>query len=79
MSDLVNELTVYRLLGEDMTVWAKLIDRNHVAITIQDEHDEVVFEEDGAIYAWESFVNIAKQVLAVDKRIQEELEALNDN
>ncbi len=69
----MTHLTVYDLLSEDMAIWANLIDQNHVHMRIKDENGVTVYSEKSHIFAWEQMVSLANQVLAVDKRIQEEL------
>ena len=70
----MTNLTVYNLMGEDMSIECKLIDTKHVHVDIIDENDNSVYSEDSHIYAWESLVSFAKQVLACDKRLRQEIE-----
>lgn len=70
----MTDLTLYQLMAEDMTIWVKLVDKNHVNIEIQDELDVAVYNETSHIAAWESLVYFAKQIISVDERIQVELE-----
>ncbi len=73
----MTNLTVYDLMGEDMTIECKLIDTKHVHVEIIDERDVLVYAETNHIYAWESLVSFAKQVLACDERLRQEIE-IND-
>jgi hypothetical protein len=70
----MKQLTVYDLMGEDMTIECKLIDTKRVHVDIIDENDNSVYSEDSHIYAWESLVSFAKQVLACDERLRQEIE-----
>lgn len=70
-------LTVYDLMGEDHEIWVKMADAKHVDITIKNESGMPVYEEMSHIYAWESLVSFAKQVLACDERLRQEIE-IND-
>lgn len=70
----MTDLTLYQLMSEDMTIWAKLVDNKHINIEIQDELDVAVYNETSHIAAWESLVYFAKQILSVDERIQAKLE-----
>ncbi len=72
----MSHLTLYDLMGEDMIAWAKLVNKKEVLVQVKDELDRTVFEESTHIYAWESLVSFARQVLACDERIQQELEIL---
>lgn len=74
----MTNLTVYDLMGEDMTIECKLIDTKHVHVEVIDERDVLVYAETSHIYAWESLVSFAKQVLACDERLQNDLEIKND-
>lgn len=70
----MTELTVYDLLGEDHELWAKSIEPKMVQMVIRNESNEVVYFENSHIYAWESLVSFAKQVLACDERLRQEIE-----
>ncbi len=70
----MTNLTVYGLMGEDHEIWAKPIDAKHVQMEIKNEQDERVYFETSHIYAWESLVSFAKQVLACDERLRQEIE-----
>jgi len=72
----MTNLTLYEIMGEDMTLWAKLQNKSEVAVQVKDELDRTVFEESTHIYAWDSLASFARQVLACDERIQQELEIL---
>ncbi len=74
----MTDLTLYDLMAEDMIIWAKLVDKNHVSVKVENEQDEIVYEESSHIAAWESLVYLAKQIISVDERIQSELENLDD-
>jgi hypothetical protein len=70
------DLTLYDLMGEDMSIFCKLIDTKHVHVEINDERDVTVYAETSHIYAWESLVSFARSVLSYDKKIQEEVALL---
>lgn len=70
----MTDLTLYDLMGEDMILWAKLVNEKEVLVQVKDELARTVFEESTHIYAWESLVSFARQVIACDERIQMELE-----
>lgn len=70
------QLTIYDLMGEDMSIFVKLIDTNHVHVEISDERDVVVYDERSHIYAWDSLVSFAKSVLRYDENIQKEIALL---
>lgn len=72
----MTNLTLYEIMGEDMTLWAKLQNKAEVAVQVKNEDDETVFSEVTHIYAWETLVSFAKQIVACDERIQKELEIL---
>ncbi len=72
-------LTLYELMAEDHVIFADLKPNGevHVVVTDTAEH-EIVYSETGHIYAWESLVNFAQQVLDCDTRIQNELKLKED-
>ena len=74
----MTELTVYDLMGEDHEIEASLNakDPKRVLVEITNEDGQCVYSEESHIYAWESLVLFAQQVLNCDKRIQEHLELL---
>lgn len=72
----MTDLTLYDLMSEDMTIWAKLLDNKHIQIQIENELGEIVYLERSHLAAWETMVYFAKQVLSVDERIQRELEEI---
>lgn len=72
----MTNLTLYEIMGEDMTLWAKLVNKKEVLVQVKDELERTVFEESTHIYAWDTLVSFARQVLACDERIQQELEIL---
>ncbi len=72
----MTSLTLYELMGEDMTIWASLEDKTHVKVRVQDENNQDVYAQVSHIYAWESLVSFAKQVLACDERLQKDLEVI---
>lgn len=74
----MTDLTVYNLMAEDMIIWAKLVDSKNIHVEIKDEQDAIVYSEKSNIAAWEGLVYFAKQVIAADKRMQTELENLDD-
>lgn len=65
----MTELTLNAIMGEDMTIECEGLDDNHVKVSVLDENEELVHEEETHIYAWESLVYFAKQILAVDARL----------
>ena len=60
----MTNLTVYALMGED-----------HVEIGIVNENQTLVYAEKSHIFAWDAMVSFAKQIIACDARIQQEIEA----
>lgn len=70
----MNELTLYNLMSEDMTIWTSLQGKTHVNVKVQNEEGEVVYAQVSHIYAWESLVSLARQVLACDERLRKDLE-----
>lgn len=73
----MTNLTVYDLMGEDHEIWVKAADEDHVEIEILNENQSLVYAEKSHLFAWDSLVSFAKQVLACDKRLQQEIE-IND-
>ncbi len=74
----MNELTLRELMGEDMSLFAKLIDRKHVHVEVVDENDKEVYAETSHIYAWDSLVTLAHQIIRYDERIQQNLIRIED-
>ena len=72
------DLTVYDLLGEDHTLWVDVIEKDRLEIEILDDKDNKVFIECTHIYAWDSMVNFAQQVLMCDKRVRQKMESMDD-
>lgn len=74
----MTNLTVHDLIGEDHEIQVTLLNgEKHVAIDIHDENSMLVEHLETHIYAWESLVSFAKQVLACDERLRQEIE-IND-
>lgn len=73
----MTDLTIYDLIGEDHEICVKLVTDKHINIEIKNDQDERVYFESSHIYAWESLVSFAKQVLACDERLRQEIE-IND-
>lgn len=72
----MTNLTLYEIMGEDMILWAKLVNKKEVLVQVKDELARTVFEESSNIAAWESLVSFARQIVACDERVQKELEIL---
>ncbi len=70
------ELTLYDIMGQDMCLIAKVDGHNHIAVEVLDEEDGQVYFERSHIYAWDSLVLFARQVVHADERIQRQLEDL---
>ncbi len=84
------DLTLYNIMAEDHVLTVKLAYHSnrlqgvnrpppkpcHISVEVEDEQGEKVYDQISHIYAWESLVGFAKQVLNCDKKIQEELERL---
>lgn len=66
----MTNLTLYEIMGEDMTLWAKLVNKKEVLVQVKDELDRTVFEESSHIYAWESLVSFAKQIISANVHIE---------
>lgn len=75
----MNEPTIRDLMGEDMSIFAKLIDRKRVYVEVVDENEKQVYEETSHIYAWDSLVSFAHQIIRYDERIQENLLRIEDD
>lgn len=75
----MNEPTIRDLMGEDMSIFAKLIDRKRVYVEVVDENEKQVYEETSHIYAWDSLVSFAHQIIRYDERIQEHLLRIEDD
>jgi len=69
-----NELTLYDIMGQDMCIIAKLDGPTSVSVEVLDEDDGQVYCDKSHIYAWDSLVLFARQVIHADERIQRELE-----
>lgn len=72
------ELTLYEIMGDDLEIFAKLYDDRHVQVVVQNESSDTLYDEVSHIYAWESLVYFAKQVIAVDVRLQEDLKLMEE-
>lgn len=59
-----------------MTIWATLEDKTHVNVRVQNENNQDIYAQVSHIYAWESLVSFAKQILACDERLQKNLELM---
>ena len=72
----MTNLTVYDLMGEDHEIQARIhvSNKRRVWVRILNEQSEEVYSEESHIYAWESLVGFAKQVLACDERLRQEIE-----
>ncbi len=70
----MNDLSVHDLMGEDHELTVKLhTDTKHIEITIHDDRCVEVYDDITHINAWESLVYFAKQVINLDRRIQEDI------
>lgn len=70
-------LTVYELIGEEMKVLATPMSKSSVSINILNENGDVVYNETSHLNAWDSFVDIAKQVIDLDSYVQKQLNKLS--
>ena len=70
----LEDITLYDICAEDHRLMAKLRNNKLVHVKIENEDGEVILQDDEHIYAWESLVYFAKQVLYYDKKIQKDLE-----
>lgn len=68
----MKELTLYDIMGEDHSVFARVKD-GQVQTEVWNENDEVVYDETSHRFAWESLVSFARMVLSQDEQIQKEL------
>lgn len=64
------QLTLHDIMGEDMSILFTFIDMKHICVDVIDERDVMVYSEVSHIYAWESLVRFAKQVLACDEQLR---------
>lgn len=74
-----NTLNLYDIMAQDVTLYAKLVEPNHVKLEVHDENDILVYCETSHIYAWDSLVSFAKQVLRSDARIREAEQAFDED
>lgn len=72
----MSALTLYEIMADDLVIYATHLKGKQIAVTVTNEEDVVVFHEDSHVFAWESLVYFARQVLNCDKKIQEDLERL---
>ncbi len=72
----MKDLTLYEIMGEDMILWAKLVNKKEVLVQVKDELDTTVFEESSNIAAWETLVSFATQIIAADVHIKNQKEIL---
>ena len=71
----MNELTFYELGGEDMYITAdRMAHKKEVEIKVFNEEDELVFSERSHDFAWDSYVQFAKQILRMDDKIKRQTE-----
>jgi hypothetical protein len=70
-------LTLYDIMAEDMYIQAKLIGKQ-VETKVIDENDAVIFQEVSNIAAWDSLVYFAKQILNENRKIEGQLNAINE-
>ena len=69
-----NELTLYEIMAEDHNIYATLTSDKQVLVEVgKDKKNYNDYAETSHIYAWESLVYFARQVIDADKRIQEEI------
>lgn len=71
-------LTLYELMGEDMSIEANLIDKNHVCVEVFDESEKIVYQEKSHMYAWESLVYFARQVLLLNAQLKIKLDEIDE-
>jgi nitroimidazol reductase NimA-like FMN-containing flavoprotein (pyridoxamine 5'-phosphate oxidase superfamily) len=62
----MKDVTLYSLCGEDHYVFARMNDDGEVTVEVQDENDNVVYQEKSNRAAWESLVSFAKMVIRQD-------------
>jgi len=72
----MTNLTLYEIMGEDMILWAKLVNKKEVLVQVKDELDRTVFEESSNIAAWETLVSFANQILAANVHVENQKEIL---
>ncbi len=72
----MTDLTLHNIMSEDMVVWAKLHEPKTVSIQVTDEDETTVYDEITHIYAWDSLVSFARQILACDEQVQKDLEVM---
>jgi len=66
----MDDLTLFNIMAEDLVIYATYLKDKQIAVTVTNEEDIVVFHEDSHVFAWESLVYFAKQVIILDKTIQ---------
>lgn len=69
----MTHLTLYELMGEDHEIYATVTNDKQIYVVVCGEDGAKVYSETSNIAAWESLVDFAKQVLYVDRHIQNEL------
>lgn len=74
-----DELTLYQIMSEDMSIFSELTDTNLIHVEVMNDNDEVVYEEKSHIYAWESLVRFATQVISQHIKIQKQIQQLKDD
>ncbi len=70
----MDDISLYNLCAEDHRIFARVKDNSLIQIAIENEDGDIILREDTHLYAWESLVYFAKQVLYHDKRIQKDLD-----
>lgn len=65
---------LYDLMGEDHEIEAKMLPGHQVSINIINDNGDTVYEDQTHLYAWESLVDFARQVLQQNEHIQQKLE-----
>lgn len=68
----MNQLTVYELMAEDMEIFAQLKNNKQIKIEIFNEDNQLVFEEETHRCAWDALVDIARQIISINKRLEDE-------
>ena len=64
-------VTLYDIMAEQMTIWAKKLPNGEIEVRVEDENDNEVYNQTSHRFAWEELVYFAKQVLSVDERMND--------
>jgi len=67
-------ISLYDLMAEDISIQARLTNQKEVSIYLEDEKYKPLAHDKTHLYAWESLVYLAKQIISENDKIQREIE-----